>query len=99
MVATSKAILEKLKTILMKMPQDFYINESTTMNFELLCDIMTTIVFLCDPYVGSHANFEQVFDKILIYDFVSIVKLCQVDLHNMYCDEEKKYKYTNFPQF
>ncbi len=99
MVATSKLVLEKLKIVLMKIPQDFYTNESTTMNFELLCDIVPIIVYLCDPYVGSCAKFEQVFDKILIYDFVSIVKLCQVDLHNMYCDEEKKYKYINFPQF
>jgi hypothetical protein len=99
MVATSKVVLEKFKIVLMKMSLDFYINESTTMNFELLCDIVIIIVYLCDPYVGSHANFEQVFDKILIYDFVNFVKLCQVDLHNMYCDEEKKYKYINFPQF
>jgi len=98
MVATSKVVLEKLKIVLMKMAQDLYTNESTTMNFELLCDIVTIIVYSCDPYVGNHAKFEQAFDKILIYDFVNFVKLCQVDLH-MYCDEEKKYKYINFPQF
>jgi hypothetical protein len=34
-------------------------------------------------YVQNHETF--------ICDFVSNVKWFQVDLHNIYCDEEKKY--------
>jgi len=30
---------------------------------------------------------------------VGSVKLCQVDLHNMYWDGKKKYNYSDFPQF
>jgi hypothetical protein len=35
--------------------------------------------------------------KMSICDFVTHVKLYQVDLHNMYCDEEKKCNQHTFP--
>ncbi len=57
MVATSKVVLEKLKIVLMKMAQDFYINDSTTMNFELLCDIVTIIDYLCDLLCWESCKF------------------------------------------
>ncbi len=77
-------------------------NESTTANYELLCDIETVMGLTCllpmlealqglNKYVQNRNTF--------ICDFVGSVKLCQVDLHNMYHDEEKKYNYSDFPQF
>lgn len=38
-------------------------------------------------------------EETFICDFVDNVKLCQVDLHNMYHNEENKYNYNDFPQF
>lgn len=36
---------------------------------------------------------------MFICDFVTHdVKLCQINLHNMYCDEEKKYSRNDFSQ-
>jgi len=68
-------------------------------NYELLCDVETIMGFTC---VIPMVEFVQILSKyvqnwnMFIYDFVIIVKLCQVDLHKKYCDEEKKYNYTNF---
>jgi hypothetical protein len=57
--------------------------------------------YLYDPYVGSFARFEQVCLnwKTFICNFVSSVKLCQGNLHKMYCCNEEKYNCNDFPQF
>lgn len=81
------------------MAQDSVFNEFVAMNSELLCDVETIIGFIC---VIPMVEFVQILSKyvqnwnMLIYDFVISVKLCQVDLHKKYCDEEKKYSCTNF---
>lgn len=97
MVAPSKVILEEFKTLLVKMAQDATINESTTTNCELTCEVETILGLTSmmpilqtlqglNKYVQNHETF--------ICDFVNNVKLFQVDLHNMHCDEEKKYNWV-----
>ncbi len=37
---------------------------------------------------------------MFICDFVTRdMKLCQINLHNMYCDEKNKYSWNDFSQF
>ncbi len=47
MVVPSKVVLEEFKTLLVKMGKEDVANESTTANYELLCDIETIQVFTC----------------------------------------------------
>jgi hypothetical protein len=97
MVAPSKVILEEFKTLLVKMAQDAIVNEFTTTNCELTCEVetilgltsmmpMLQILQGLNKYVQNHETF--------ICDFVNNVKLFEVDLHNMHCDEDKKYNWV-----
>jgi hypothetical protein len=54
--------------------------------------------YLCDAYVENFASLSKYVEnwKTFICDFANNVKLCQVDLHNIYYDEKKKYNYINF---
>jgi hypothetical protein len=52
--------------------------------------------------VTQCARFEEVYiqnQKMFICDFVIHVKLCQVEIHNMYCDDEKKYSHNDLSHF
>jgi len=45
MVVPSKVVLEEFKTLLVKMAKDVVVNENTTINYELLCDIEIVLGF------------------------------------------------------
>jgi hypothetical protein len=65
----------------------------------LLCDIDTIIQLTCVmPMLETLQVWASMLrtKKTFICDFVKNVKLCQVDLHNIYYDEEKKYNYIDF---
>lgn len=99
MVALFKVVLEEFKTHIVKMAQNFALNEFVVVNYELLCDVESIMGLI---YVIPMVESVQILSKyvqnwnMLIYNFVSSVKLCQVDLHKKYCDEEKKYSCTDF---
>ncbi len=92
MVVPSKVVLEEFKTLLMKMAEDVVVNEYATANYELLCDIETILglTYLLPILEALQGLSKYVQNKeTFICDFVGSVKLCQVDLHNMYCNEKK----------
>jgi hypothetical protein len=102
MVAPSKVVLEEFKTLLVRMVEDAIINEFVVANYELLCDIeilmgLTCLLPMLEALQGLNKYAQN--KKTFIYDFMVSVKLGQVDLHNMYYNEEKKYNYSDFPQF
>jgi hypothetical protein len=101
-VVPSKVVLEKFMTLLVKMAQDFTTNKFAVVNYELLCDVDTIMGFIC---VILMLEFVQILNKyaqnrkIFVCNFVNNVKLCQVDLHKKYCDEDNKYSCMDFFQF
>ncbi len=89
MVVPSKVVLEKFKTLLVKLAKHVIVIESAIVNYELLCDIEIVLGFTCllpmlEALHGLSKYVQNI--KTFICDFVGNVKLCQVDLHNMYCD-------------
>jgi len=101
-VVPNKVVLEEFKTLLVKMAEDATTNEFVIVNYELLCDIETILGLTClPPMLEALQGLSKYVQnrKAFICDFVGSVKLCQVDLHNMYCNEKKKYNYSDFPQF
>jgi len=95
MVVPSKVVLEEFKTLSVKMAEDV-VNEYAIANYELLCDIetimgLTYLLHMLEALQGLSKYAQN--KKTFICDFVGSVKLCQVDLHNMYCNEKKKYNY------
>jgi hypothetical protein len=101
MVVPSKVVFEEFKTILVKMAKDV-VNEYVATNYEMLCDIeivlgLTCLLPMLEVVQGLNKYAQN--KKTFICDFVDNVKLCQVDLHNMYYNEKKKYNYNDFPQF
>jgi hypothetical protein len=98
----NKVVLEKFKTLLVKMAQVASTHETTKTNYVYLCDLdtilkLTSMVSLLEVVKGLSKYVQN--PKTFIYDFVTRVKLCQANFHNMYCDDEKKYNYINFPKF
>jgi hypothetical protein len=95
-------VLEEFMTLLVKMAQDSTTNKFVVVNYELLCDVDAIMGFIC---VILMLEFVQILSKyaqnrkIFVCDFVNNVKLCQVDLHKKYCDEDNKYNCTDFFQF
>jgi hypothetical protein len=102
MIVLSKVVLEEFKTLFVKLAEDTTTNEFVIVNYELLCDIETVMGLTCLlPMLEALQGLSKYVQNIetFIYDFVGSVKLGRADLHNMYCDEEKKYNYNDFPQF
>jgi len=53
---------------------------------------------VCDAYVGSYVEFEQVCSKLGHFHmwFCLVVKLCQFEIYTMYVDFEKQYFRNQF---
>ncbi len=92
-------VLEEFMTLLVKMAQDSTTSKFLVVNYELLCDVDTIMGFI---YMILMLEFVQILNKyaengkMFVCGFVNNVKLCQVDLHKKYCDEDNKYNCTNF---
>jgi hypothetical protein len=98
----NKVVLEKFKTLLIKMARYTFTHEIAKTNYEYLCDLdiilrLTSMVSMLEIVKGLSKYVQN--SKTFIDDFVTRMKLCQANFHNMYCDEEKKYNYINFPKF
>jgi hypothetical protein len=79
------------------MAQDATINESTITNCELTCKVetilgLTSMMPMLQTLQGLN-KYIQNHETFICY-FVNNVKLIQADLHNMHCDEEKKYNWV-----
>jgi hypothetical protein len=98
----NKVVLEKFKTLLVKMAQDAFTHEIAKTNYEYSCDLdiilrLPGMVSMLEVVKGLSKYVQN--PKTFIDDFVTHMKLCQANFHNMYCDEEKKYNYIKFPKF
>jgi hypothetical protein len=91
----AKQVLAKYKTMVVKMHNNnLHIVATTKMNLQYLCDIevvmgLANIMPLLES-VHVLIKFTQAHDTFLC-DFVTVVKMCCVELYNMYLDLEKKY--------
>jgi hypothetical protein len=69
--------------------KDQVTNIATKANLDLLCDVETflglTYIIPLLEFVQSLSKFGQTHD-VFICDFVCIVKVCEDDLYEMYCD-------------
>ncbi len=80
------------------MAMDSFTNHQAKLNYEHLCDLQILLVLACIlPLLESiHAlvKFAQMQD-MFVCDLVAIVKVCQVDIFNMYCDQNSKFSINN----
>jgi hypothetical protein len=90
----AKQVLAKYIILVVKMCDNLHIVATTKTNLQYLCDIevvmgLTYIMPLLES-VHVLIKFTQTHDTFLC-DFVNVVKMCCVELYNMYSDLEKKY--------
>ncbi len=92
MLAPSKQMFGKYKTLVGKMSDDVVNNAIVNTNHELLCDVETimglTCVLLMLEVVQNLSKLAQNRDTF-ICDFVSTVMLCQFEIYTMYVNLEK----------
>jgi hypothetical protein len=71
------------------MAMDSLTNHQAKLNYEHLCELQILLVLACIlPLLKSiHVlvKFAQMQD-MFVYNLVAIVKVCQANLFNMYCD-------------
>ncbi len=78
MVVPSKVVLEKFKTLLVKMAKHVVVNEFAVANYELLCDNEIVLGFTCLlPMLEALQGLSKYVQNIetFICDFVGNVKL------------------------
>jgi hypothetical protein len=90
----AKQVLAKYKTLVVNMHDNLHIVATTKTNLQYLCDIevvmgLANIMPLLES-VHVLIKFAQAHDTFLC-DFVIVVKMCYVELYNMYSDLEKTY--------
>jgi hypothetical protein len=96
MLASSKRLVSKYKSIIMKMSKDLPTNLVATTNYELFCDVETMMGLTC---VLPMLEVVQSLNKLaqneycFICDFVVIVKLTQIDLYDLYVDLEHHFSH------
>jgi hypothetical protein len=77
--------------------EDQVTNIAAKANLDLLCDVETYIIPLFE-FVQSLSKFGQTHD-VFICDFVHVVKVCEDDLYEMYCDPIIQYSSKDFNTF
>ncbi len=102
MLAPSKRMFGKYKTLMGKMSDDVANNAVTNTNYELLCDVETimglTCVLLMLEAMQNLNKLAQNKDTF-ICDFVSAVMLCQFEIYTIYVNLEKQYSRNQFQAF
>jgi hypothetical protein len=81
---------------------DSFTNHQAKLNYEHLCDLQILLVLACIlPLLESiHVlvKFAQM-QNMFVCDLVAIVKVCQVDIFSMYCDQNSKFSVNNLWAF
>jgi hypothetical protein len=90
----TKQILAKYKTLVVNTHDNLHIVAATKTNLQYLCDIEVVmgLAYIMPLLESAHAliKFAHAHDTF-VCDFVTVVKMCCVELYNMYLDLEKKY--------
>jgi hypothetical protein len=84
------------------MAEDSATNLIAKVNYELLCDVDTSLGFsYVLPLLGTIARLSKFAQgqHTFICDFVSAMKLVEVNLFTMYCDTNKSYDAPHFSTF
>ncbi len=90
MLSFAKQILTKYKTVVIQMFNEQASHDITKSNLELFCDVemflgLTCIIPMLELVQGL-SKFAQNWN-IFICNFVAIVKKCEAQLNQMYCDQ------------
>ncbi len=90
MLSPCKKFFIKYKLLVVKMVEDINHIENAKSNYKLLCYVETLLGLACIlPCLETmEFKFAQGWDTF-ICDFISTLKLVEVDLFTMYCDSEK----------
>jgi len=92
----------KILGLVVNMFKDQVTNIATKANLDLLCDVETflslTYIIPSLEFVQSLSKFGQTHD-VFICDFVRIMKVCEDDIYEMYCDLVIKYSSKDFNTF
>ncbi len=88
----TKQVLAKYKTLIVKMHDNLHIVATTETNFQYLCDIEVGLAYIMPLLESIHVLIKstQAHDTFFC-DFVTVVKMCCVELYNIYSNLEKKY--------
>ncbi len=81
MLAPSKRMFEKYKTLVVKMSDDATSNATTNTNCELLCDVETIMGLMCVlPMLEAMKSLNELVQNmdVFMYDFVSTVSIVLV---------------------
>lgn len=96
MLAPFEQLLCECKCIVMNISNYLPINLVVTTNYELLCDVETTMVLVCTlpmlEVVQSLSKLAQN-KKCFICDFVTKMKLTQVNIYNFYMDPKQHFSH------
>jgi hypothetical protein len=102
MLSPTKIVMEKYRTLLVKMALDSPTNQQIKLNYENLCDLQVLLGLVCImPLLESiHALIMSAQMKDLyVCDLVVVIKVNQVDIYMMYCDQTSKFTIDNFWAF
>jgi hypothetical protein len=99
MLEPLKWVMEKYKTLIVKMSHDNVSVAQVRFNLYLLCDLHILLGSSCLlpllEAVNALIKFAQGRD-IFICDFVATIKICQVDLYMMYSYSSNNYQREHF---
>jgi hypothetical protein len=102
MINLVKQVLSDFRTLLMKMTLNATTIPSTQSNLFLFTNVETllglnTMMPLLEA-IHSLIKFAQLKD-VFVYDFITIMKICEGDVYCMFCDSQSSFEgdvFTNF---
>jgi hypothetical protein len=101
-VEPCQEVIEKYRTLLVKMTFDNPTNQQAKLNYQNLCDFQVLLGIICIlpllEFVHAFIKFAQMKD-VYVCDLVAIIKICQGDIYMMYCDQISKISIANFWAF
>jgi len=94
--------MEKYMTMLVKMVLDNPTNQQVKLNYKNLCDLQVLLGLVCIlpllEFFHAFIKFAQMRD-LYVCDLVATIKVNQVDIYMMHCDQTSKFTRNNFWAF
>jgi hypothetical protein len=94
-----KRISGEYKTLIVKFAEDASKESGAKKNLSLLLDVATLLALPCIlpllEAVESLIKFAQA-GNVFVSDFITAVKICQVELYMMYCDTSSSFQPLHF---
>jgi hypothetical protein len=99
MLELVKRVMNEYHTLVVKMTMDFVSNNSSKVNFEILCDIEVLYeLAILLPFLEEVNNLMKLAQArdVFVVDYVSIIKLCEAYLFSHFVDLDIAFKFDVF---